>query len=475
MKRSLRRQIFLWYVLIIPLLILGVVFISHQVMVASLRDALDDRLVERSQVVAKAVLASPAITTEGYEDLIEWLTEEQLPYVPAILRISDPQGNELAIFGDVPDPMFPIMDEQIKLAVTSEGRFETARIRGHEALRLYTVRMFDTSEEYPIIIIQTGDSLAQAGAAQGQLWIYALAVGVIGSLVALLVGRLILQRGFRPLDSILNQIQDVESKNLTVRLPEESRPLEIQQLADTLNNMLERLDDAFRTRETFVASVSHDLRTPLTALQGQIEVLLMEYSASSEMKQSLERMARETSRLIRLSNNLLLDVQLESKLVLVDGEVNLTELLDEVAREVKVLAEGLNFKVSVCDMAVVIGNYDLLKQMLLNVVDNAIKFTPKGGSVELVLSQEEEYAVVRVSDTGQGMSPEHLPHITEPFYKVKAGPKSRVGGAGLGLAIVRRVIDLHGGQISIQSKEGTGTTVTMRLPIMADTGSVTTE
>ncbi len=471
MRMSLRRQISLWYALAIPLLILGLTFMAQQVMVASLRAGVDERLQQRTEVVARAITSSPSTDPQDYEDLIEWLTEQQLPYVPAILRISDPQRNALATFGDIPDPMVPIMDRQLLLPEVDEGRFETVRIRGHEALRLYTIPVRDSSTLKTVAFIQTGDSLAEVVAAQEQLWRYALIVGVVGSLMALLVGLFIIRRGLRPLDTILNRVQDIQSENLASGLPEEPRPPELQQLADSLNSMLHRLDTAFKTREVFVASVSHDLKTPLTVLQGQIDVLLMEPSMNAVTKRSLDSMAREVRRLVRMANNLLLNAQLESAPVFIPGEVNLRELIDEVVREARVLAEGLDLKVSTPKVVVLPGDYDLLKQMVLNVVDNAIKFTPRGGSIELVLSQEEGYAILKVSDTGQGIPPEHLPHVTEPFYKADASRKSGSGGVGLGLAIVKQIIDLHNGQVEIRSQEGVGTTVITRLPLELVTGS----
>jgi len=166
-----------------------------------------------------------------------------------------------------------------------------------------------------------------------------------------------------------------------------------------------------------------------------------------------------------MTNNLLLNAQLESKPIFLPRDVDLTELLDEVIREARVLAEGLNLEVSTPEVVVVPGDYDLLKQMVLNVVDNAIKFTPKGGSVQVSLSRAEDWAILSVSDTGQGIPPKHLTHVMEPFYKAAPPRKSKAGGVGLGLAIVKQVIDLHGGQLEIHSQEGVGTTVTMRLPL----------
>jgi two-component system OmpR family sensor kinase len=461
-KRSLFQQIFLWYALVVTAMILGVALVAHNVLVSTLRASIDARLAEQSESVAEAVLSKPVLDSEGYENLLDELTEEELPYVPAVVRLTDPEGNQLAIFGDIPATILPGMNELLQ-GVTSDGRFDTINIMGHEALRLYTVAITDASGQ-TLFLIQTGDSLAQIVAAQGRLWRYALAVGVVGLLVALLLGRLILQRGLRPLDSILRQLKDVRARNLNVKLPDEPRPVEIQQLADGLNSMLARLDTAFRARESFVASISHDLRTPLTALQGQIEVLAMEPTLTVENKESLGKMVREIRRLIRMSNNLLLNIQLESKPPLSVGKVNLTELVEEVTRETQVLANGLEIRVSTPGVLVVPGDYDLLKQMLLNIVDNAIKFTPKGGSIDITLNHDEQHAIVSVSDTGQGISKEHLAHITEPFYKAEAAGKP-TGGAGLGLAIVKQIISLHKGEIDIQSQPKAGTTVTMRLPL----------
>jgi signal transduction histidine kinase len=176
-------------------------------------------------------------------------------------------------------------------------------------------------------------------------------------------------------------------------------------------------------------------------------------------------MSREVRRLVRMTNNMLLNAQLEANPVLVPSEVSLKEVLEDVERDAQTLAEELELKVSASNAPTVAGDYDLLKQMLLNVVDNAIKFTPRGGTLELGLNQENEYAVLKVADSGQGIPQEHLTHITEPFYKAEPKNRSKSTGAGLGLAIVKQVVELHGGQLEIESQEGTGTTVTMRLPL----------
>lgn len=467
MKISLRGRLFLWYALAIPILVIGLTFAAQQVMVTSLRVAIDERLQERSEVVARAIISNPGTSREHYEVLIEQLTEQRLPFVPAVLRISDPGRDVMATFGDIPDPMLPIMDRQLLLPELTEGRFETIKIKGGDALRLYTIGVRDPSSLKTIALVQTGDSLAPLVIAQRELWQYSLAVAIGGGLAALLIGLFILRRGLRPLEAVINHVRGIGSKELEAGIPEEPRPPELQQLADSVNSMFRRLDSAMKARETFIASVSHDLKTPLTVLQGQIEVMQMQPTTDAETKKSIERMSREVRRLVRMTNNLLLNAQLEAKPVLVPGEVNLEEVLEDIERDAQILAEGLDLKVSASALLTVPGDYDLLKQMLLNVVDNAIKFTPKGGTVELSLSQEDGFGVLRVADSGQGIPKEHLAHVTEPFYKADPARMSGSAGAGLGLAIIQQVVELHGGQLEIQSQEGIGTTVTIRLPLLS--------
>jgi len=154
MKISLRLQIFIWYSFIIIVIILGLLFVAQRVMVEGLRTNIDQRLKERTDIVADAIMSSPQLSEEAYDPLIEWLTEQELPYVPAILRIADPQGNILASFGEIPDPIVPLMNSQLLLPQESEGRFKTIEIRGRESLRLYTIPLHEPSTRKTVLLIR---------------------------------------------------------------------------------------------------------------------------------------------------------------------------------------------------------------------------------------------------------------------------------------------------------------------------------
>ncbi len=464
MKLSLHGRLAIWYAIAIPTLIFILAFTAQQVMVLNLDSGLDAALKHQAEAVAETITSGLSETDRT--DVIAELISQDSPSIPLLLRIADPQGRVLVAFGNTPEAILPSLDRQFRIIEDRDAIFDTIQIRGIETLRVYTSRVKDPQTQQTVAIVQTGESLSQTAVARDRLWLYTIMEAAVGSLVTLAVGMFILHKGFRPLRSILKRVQEIESSNLRSGLPDEPRPPELQQLADSLNTMWHRLDIAFRTRQMFVANVSHEIRTPLTAIEGQIEVMLMQPSLDPEVRESLERMAREVRRLVRMTNKLLLNAQLQANPTLAIEQVNLRALLEDAIAAIWVLAEDLDLELAAPEDVTAYGDYDMLKQLVLNLVENAIKFTPRGGRIELALSTEGEgqWAVVQVSDTGEGIPAEHLLRVTDAFYKAHSRRGSIENGAGLGLAIVKQIVELHHGQFEIRSQVGQGTTVRVRLP-----------
>jgi signal transduction histidine kinase len=445
-------------------------FAAEQVTVWNIESSIDDALQKRANMVA-AVISSDITTDEAsYVQVMTELAKQEFPFVPLLLRLISPSGKTIIEFGKVTDPIVWNLDYQLRFPDVIQGRFDNIILEGIEPLRVYTISVSDPRTRQTLALVQAVEALGQVGQTKNRLWRNGIIVGLAGGLLAIAAGLFLLRRGFRPLRTILQTIDEVDYNHLKTRLQKEARPVELEQLAKSLMAMWQRLDMAVSAKQQVIGSASHDLRTPLTALQGQLEVLLLQPSLSAEVRDSLERMLRETGRLVRMVKNLLLNVQLESSPALVAEEVNLKELLDEVVGDIWVLTKGLEFNVVATGDVMVYGDRDLLKQMVLNIVDNAIKFTPKGGQVELTLTSENGWAVLGVSDTGRGIPSEELPHVMEAFYKADISRKSAGEGARLGLAIVKQITDLHGGQIDIQSQERVGTSVKVRLPIRESKG-----
>ena len=464
MNLSLRTQLLLWFGLTVTLIVFRITFLTEEVVVWNQQSAIDDALQKRANMIA-AIISSDITTDEAsYSEVISELAKQELPFVPLLLRIVSPGGKVIIEFGKVSVTIVDKLNYQLGLPDVSSGRFDNIALEGIEHLRVYAVPVPDPRTRETLAFVQVAESLEQVEDARRQLWQNGIVVGLSGSLLAVAIGVFLIRRGFRPLQTILRTINEVDYNHLKTTLQKEGRPAELEQLAKSLTAMWQRLDLAVADRQKLIGSVSHDIRTPLTALQGQLEVLLLQPSLSAETRDSIERMLKETHRLVRLLKNLLLNVQLESKPTLVAEEVNLRELVDEVVGDMWTLTEGLQFNIVAPRDVDVYGDRDLLKQMLMNIVDNAIKFTPKGGKVELTLTGEGDWAVMEVSDTGRGIPSDDLPHVTEAFYRPAKPRRSAFEGARLGLSIVKQVVELHGGQLEIRSQEQVGTSVRVRLP-----------
>jgi signal transduction histidine kinase len=227
--------------------------------------------------------------------------------------------------------------------------------------------------------------------------------------------------------------------------------------------MLARLDKAFEEQKIFLLDISHELRTPLTALRGNIDVMLMDDSLAPEVREHLERISSEVARLIRLTANLLYVASADVGREPERRPVELDVLCLEVYRQARDLRDDVKLTLGGEDQVIVMGDRDLLKQMVLNLVDNGLKYARSGGHVSLKLARDGNTARIVVADDGPGIAPEALPHIFERFYRGE--DRRRKGGTGLGLAIADWVARSHGGRIDVESELGHGSKFTVALPI----------
>lgn len=241
---------------------------------------------------------------------------------------------------------------------------------------------------------------------------------------------------------------------------------EVGRLAMTFNEMLARIEDLFRAQQRFVADVSHELRSPLTAVRGNLD--LLKRGAANDMEeraQMIDAMDSETARMSRLVSDLLLLARQDSGVPIAKQPIELDTLLLEVYRQAQVTAKGVNLVLGAEDQAIIVGDRDRLKQVLLNLVDNAVKYTPQGGKVTLSLTKDEAWVKVMVQDTGIGIASENIPNLFDRFYRVDKARSRDAGGTGLGLAIAKSVVDAHNGKITVESQVGRGSIFTVWLPL----------
>jgi heavy metal sensor kinase len=296
-------------------------------------------------------------------------------------------------------------------------------------------------------------------------------------LIAGLGGFLLASQALRPIDHITRTAQAISASDLSLRIGYQGPADEVGRLATTFDGMLDRMQAAFERERRFTADASHELRTPLTTLKGRIGVTLNRPRTRAEYEDTLRGLEREVDRLSRLSTDLLLLARLDQRrLQWQPRALQLSEVLDPVVEQLRPLAEDKSLMLTdeVPQGLVIYGDSDQLTRLFLNLLDNAVKYTPRGGQVSIRAEDRGAEIGVSICDTGPGIAPEHLPHLFKRFYRVQTARSRDTGGAGLGLAVAYEIARRHGGTLEVESEPGKGSTFTVRLPAQSREAPVST-
>ena len=321
-------------------------------------------------------------------------------------------------------------------------------------------------------------STQSANLAIAELFGTMLIIAPILLLASVGIAYAISSRAFRQVDRMINEVQAItDGRSLHRRLPVESSGDELARLAMTLNEMMERLESSFGGLRRFTADASHELKTPLAVLRADVERAMSPNASRTEKLVALEEALQETTRMADLVASLLTLARAdEGRFDLHREPVELEPLVREVFETAHILGEESGLDVSLPSVmpATVMGDRTRLRQLFLNLVTNAIKYTPRAGSVEVNLSTAGRTATFSVRDTGIGISAADLPHVFERFYRADRA-RSRTaerGGFGLGLAIAQWIAEAHSGTISVRSRLGRGSTFTVTLPLVDEPAAV---
>ncbi len=300
-----------------------------------------------------------------------------------------------------------------------------------------------------------------------------MAVGVPIALgLAGVGGYFLASRALRPIDQITRTAQTIHPNDLHRRIGYTGPADEVGRLAATFDQMLARLQTAFARERRFTADAAHELRTPLTALKGRIGVTLNQSRSPAVYHQTLQEMEQQVDRLIRLSSDLLLMARLEQGLWQSPMQViDLGDFLPAVVDQIRPLAEAKTIHLSemIPPQSLVRGQLELLIRLFLNLLDNAIKYTPTNGQVAVEVGRREDKMMITIRDSGPGIAPHYLPHLFERFYRIEADRarllNHHLGGAGLGLAIAQEIARVHGGMVTVTSEVGKGSAFTVWLNV----------
>jgi two-component system, OmpR family, sensor kinase len=319
----------------------------------------------------------------------------------------------------------------------------------------------------PMFVIQILTSLQSYERATERLKRLLLAGTVLVSLVAFATGAALSQTALQSINNITRTAQQINrARDLGRRIPVTGPRDEIRSLTETINEMLDRIEAIFDRQRQFMADVSHELRTPLTTIRGEVELIRRTGQIDPE---GLAAVTDESERMSRLVGDLLLLARSDRELSLERAPVELDAVMLDVFRQAQRLAgDARVVSLAHVDACRVTGDRDRLKQLVLNLVQNALTHTAPGTHIELALRREVAAACITVADDGQGIPPEELDRVFERFYRVDKARCRNRGGTGLGLAIVDWIAGAHGGTVAVASTVGAGTTFTVRLPLEPD-------
>jgi heavy metal sensor kinase len=273
----------------------------------------------------------------------------------------------------------------------------------------------------------------------------------------------------RPVNSVAHAAQNVTGSNLTLQIPLRGAGDELDHLIDSFNQMTERLHQSFEQIRRFSTDVSHELRTPITAIRGQLEVALFTAETPDQYRESIINAMEDIEKLSSIVRALLLLSQAESgQVILQKAPLDLGEVVTDVVDQFQIPAEEKDVRLtaSIEPCAPVEADHMQIERLLSNLLSNAVKYTPKGGSVRVVVgpAREPGWTKISVEDTGVGIPAENLPHIFDRFYRVRNAQTSAIQGLGLGLSFVAWIVEAHGGRIDVASNSGVGTRFTVLLP-----------
>jgi heavy metal sensor kinase len=382
-----------------------------------------------------------------------------------LIRIADEKGRTIYISSNMEE--LPLLPLATWASTEKESPFTAHRVigRDHRPVQMVVTDYRTAGGIYRVEVGASEEQVAQE--LRGLMWMLAMGFPLFLLLTSLgayaLVGR-----ALGPVDEIVRSAETITARNLSDRLPVSRTGDEVERLSTALNRMIQRLDEAFQQASRFSGDASHELRTPLTIMRGEIEALLCDEGLSPAQKQQLGSVLEETERLTGIIQGLLLMSRLEGGESQLNKKcLDLGELALATAEQMEPLAqeEQIALEYEIDKKVMVEGNEMRLQQVIVNLLDNAIKYTKREGRIRIAVRSEKDRAILEIEDNGLGISAEALPHVFERFYRSPQAGTAVLDGAGLGLAMVKTIVEAHGGKVVVESHEGEGTRMRVELPV----------
>jgi heavy metal sensor kinase len=457
----IRLRLTAWYFAILAVVLSAFGISAYLEMRHSIHRTVDEELQIRAEGVHQLIERTIQRTIQhgAEDDLGEGLREHtELRQGGALLQVSDEQGNWLY--------RSPVMSDYGVPKPATIPRRAVDFMGGQVPLRIWNLKVNVAGQSY---LIQSAFEMDDF---YGALEHFALLLFISIPLLLLCAaagGYWISTRALAPVDQITQTARTISAQNLSSRLVVPHTGDELQRLSETLNGMLGRLEDAFKKITQFTADASHELRTPVAVMRTRTELSLRKARSAEEYRDVIAEVLAELEKTSALIEQLMFLARADSGAeTLHFSATNVSEVLREACHQGSALAEAkqIGFQEQISrDSMWIRGDASSLRRLFLILIDNAVKYTPASGQVEVSLQRNDGYAVAQVRDTGIGISKTDLPNVFERFYRADKARTRELGGVGLGLSIGRWITEVHAGTIEVHSSPGRGSIFEVRLPI----------
>lgn len=458
----------LWYGSILGLVLIAFSAWVYVYFKNSLEHSVDLKLKSIADVLASSIIDQNAPTIFGN---FERYLENVLGRKPKgkFIQILDASGKIGAKVSDLETQTLPVSYKALEKALSGEISYETIGEVGPR-LRIITVPIKENGKV--VTIVQVGTSLEDFDESMSRL-LTIIVISIPTALALTLIGGYFLaKKSLKPVDQIRKAAIKISSANLNEKIDVGGRKDELGKLAETFNEMIERLRDSFQRINQFSIDVSHELKTPLAILKGETEIALRKEREKEEYQRILRSNLEEINRMSKIIDDLLFLSNAETKnLTLYKEPIALQDLITDVCCDMKIYAEqkGVELTVGRLEDITIEGDELKLRRMFMNIIENGIKYNVAGGKVEVSSFIEDGYARVDIKDTGIGISESDLKYIFDRFYRADRSRK-RDAGSGLGLSISKWIAEAHNGKIEVASIPQKGSTFSVKLPIFGKKG-----
>jgi two-component system, OmpR family, sensor kinase len=460
----LRVRLTLWYGSALAAVLIIFSVLLYAITARNLRDAVDQSLEETATTAVRSLEERGFLPLINEEELLSQFPE--LARIDKFFQIFSPSGTITIRSPNIKQHEVPLSRAALEATFKGQTIFESAKYPNEPPLRLISVPIIYRGNL--LYIVQVGTSMESIEDTLRRFLVLLTVAVPIALAVSLAGGWFLAGRALRPVDAITLAAQRIAAGDLSQRLTMSTAPDEIGRLAGTFNDMIGRLDASFRQIRQFTSDASHELRTPLTVMKGETELVLRRPRPIEDYQTVLESSLEEIDRMTHIVDELLFlsradmgEVKMESL------PVALESLVEDIYRQATLLGQDRNIEVVLGTVmpAVVQGDELRLRELLLNLVENAVKYSHPGGKVEVSLIHDGRQARLSVTDHGIGIAPEDHKRIFDRFFRTDDARAHTKKGTGLGLAICAWIADAHKGRVEVKSELGQGSTFTVVLPL----------